>query len=99
MTDLQNILENIQPLVLNGALVSYIGMSAYVFWTGHKLKKIRQHQKENMKEGFIHPEDLEVRCMDIDMDGKYETVAKVGDKTYLLRQPENQDATLVRYKV
>jgi hypothetical protein len=38
----------------------------------------------DLKEGYVSPRDISIRCKDIDYDGKLETIIKINDKPYLL---------------
>jgi hypothetical protein len=41
---------------------------------------------EQVQQGYIAPSKLEIQCKDLDGNGKPETIMKIGDKSYLLRE-------------
>ena len=53
---------------------------------------------EKVQSGFIAPSKLEVKLTDLDKNGEQETVLKIGNKQYLLREVDGQP-TLSEYLV
>lgn len=51
-----------------------------------------------VQQGYIAPSMLKVRCEDLDENGEYETIMKVGDVDYLLREIDGKP-TLLEYEV
>jgi len=45
---------------------------------------------DRVQEGFIAPNKLEIECRDLDFNGQQETILKVGDKSYLLREVDSK---------
>ena len=43
-------------------------------------------QTEQVQAGYIAPNRLEIECKDLDGNGQPETIMKIGDKPYLLRE-------------
>ena len=60
---------------------------------GNKIPEV-----EKVQQGYIAPNKLEVECKDLDGNGELETIMKVGDKSYLLKDV-NGTPVLSEYKV
>ena len=45
---------------------------------------------EQVQQGYIAPSKLEIECEDLDGNGELETIMKVGDKSYLLREVDGK---------
>jgi len=80
MSELPNWYKTI-TLIL-GVGVGFFGRS---YFTENKIPKIEQVQQ-----GYIAPSKLEVECRDLDGNGEPETIMKIGDKQYLLREVDGK---------
>ena len=59
--------------------------------TGYSpLVKHRILQTEQVQQGYIAPSKLEIELKDLDGNGKPETIMKIGDKPYLLREVDGK---------
>ena len=47
-------------------------------------------QTEQVQQGYIAPSKLELECRDLDGNGELETIMKIGDKSYLLREVDGK---------
>jgi len=45
---------------------------------------------DKVQEGFIAPGKLEIKCKDLDKDGEPETIMKIGNQQYLLREVDGK---------
>ncbi|MEA3329985.1 MAG: hypothetical protein U9Q06_04550 [Nanoarchaeota archaeon] len=45
---------------------------------------------EQVQQGYIAPSKLEIECKDLDGNGEPETIMKIGDKPYLLREVDGK---------
>ncbi|MEM4260264.1 MAG: hypothetical protein QXG00_03435 [Candidatus Woesearchaeota archaeon] len=43
-----------------------------------------------VQQGYIAPSKLEIKCKDLDGNGEPETIMKIGDKPYLLREVDGK---------
>jgi len=53
---------------------------------------------DEVQQGFIAPSKLEIECKDLDGNGEPETIMKIGDKPYLLREVDGKP-TLSAYEI
>ena len=51
-----------------------------------------------VQQGYIAPSTLEIKCENLDGDGQKETIMKVGERNYLLKEVDGKP-TLVPYEV
>jgi hypothetical protein len=51
-------------------------------------KKGIYSKNEKVEQKFVRPSRLEIKCEDLDKDGKEETIVNIGDKSYLLIETE-----------
>lgn len=72
-----------------GVLLIAIGQSNNISsYFGAKQKTIPQ--VEQVQQGYIAPSKLEIFCKDLDGDGNPETLMRVGDRDYLLREVDGK---------
>ena len=45
---------------------------------------------EQVQQGYIAPSKLEIKCKDLDENGEPETILRIGDKSYLLREVDGK---------
>jgi hypothetical protein len=50
--------------------------------------------ERNLQRGYIAPSKIEIKCEDLDKDGKNETIMKIGNKPYLLREIDGSPVLL-----
>lgn len=53
---------------------------------------------EKVEQGYIAPSKLEIQCKDLDGNGIPETIMKIGNKSYLLREV-NGKPVISEYKI
>jgi len=51
-------------------------------------------QIEQVQKGYIAPSLLEIECTDLDGDGEKQTILRVGDKPYLLKEVDGKPVLL-----
>ena len=55
---------------------------------GEELLKVPN--PKSVQQGFVHPNKLEILCEDLDQNGEKETIIKIGDTPYLLRDVDGK---------
>ena len=78
----RNLLYRIAVPVMGFAL-GWCFNEAYI--SSNKIPKTEQVQQ-----GYIAPSKLEIECKDLDGNGEPETIMKIGDKPYLLREVDEK---------
>ena len=63
----------------------YQGLRGHSAFDGHRIPQIEQVQ-----EGYVSPSKLEIFCKDLDGNGEPETIMRIGDKPYLLREVDGE---------
>jgi hypothetical protein len=61
------------------------GITGYSPFVKHRIP-----QTEQVQQGYIAPSKLEVECKDLDGNGEPETIMRIGDKPYLLREVDGK---------
>ncbi|MCD4760131.1 hypothetical protein K8R33_04560 [archaeon] len=69
-------------LLIMGA---YLGKYCEKEYSGRSIPSERQVQQ-----GFIAPNKLEIQCKDLDGNGEPETIIKIGEESYLLRDVDGK---------
>jgi len=67
-------------------LIGYCGMET----VQRKFMDNRIPNTEQVQQGYIAPSKLEVECKDLDGNGEPETIMRIGDKPYLLREVDGK---------
>ncbi|MBS3072462.1 hypothetical protein J4477_01345 [Candidatus Pacearchaeota archaeon] len=70
-----------------------VGLAESVNFPINKIPNISQVQQ-----GYIAPSILEIKCEDLDGNREFETIMKIGDVDYLLREIEGKPI-LSRYEI
>ena len=56
------------------------------YFVGKAPEKETIPQVEQVQQGYVAPSKLEIQCQDLDGNGEPETIMRIGDKPYLLRE-------------
>ena len=82
-------------IVVGTYIVAMVGvMAGLAFGAGLN----RLPRDSQVQEGFIAPSKLEIKCEDLDGNGKKETIMKVGNDSYLLMEVDGKPV-LSRYEI
>ena len=89
--DLQLQLLGEKNKMVNGYKIAIPITSFLIGFCGHAAYKRhfvdnRIPKTEQVQQGYIAPSKLEIECKDLDGNGEPETIIKIGDKPYLLRE-------------
>ena len=69
-----------------GFLIGFCGNETYQrHFVDNRISKTEQVQQ-----GYIAPSKLEIECKDLDGNGEPETIMRIGDKPYLLREVDGK---------
>jgi len=63
----------------------YQGLRGHSVFDGHRIPQIEQVQQ-----GYVSPSKLEIFCKDLDGNGEPETLMRVGNQNYLLREVDGK---------
>jgi hypothetical protein len=73
-----------------------VKLAAFAVWTfgsaviGGRLLYNTIPPNSQVQQGYIAPSKLEIKCEDLDQNGKPETIMKIGGKPYLLREVDGK---------
>lgn len=86
---MKDITRSLLTYVLGLALGLSIGAS-----TARSVYKVYSNRvipcQKQVQQGYIAPSNLEIQCKDLDGNGEPETIMKIGDKPYLLREVDGK---------
>ncbi|MGV8141799.1 MAG: hypothetical protein ACP5NW_05145 [Candidatus Woesearchaeota archaeon] len=74
--------ENIDKMIIGTMLGASLSFCVWAY----------SNRYSNLKDGYISPRNVEIRCKDIDKDGKLETIMKIYNKPYLLMDTTGKPA-------
>jgi len=70
-----------------GAVAAMIGaIAGPLIYNGVITPSKRMPEISEVQSGYIAPSRLEIECRDLDGNGESETIMKIGDQAYLLRE-------------
>lgn len=72
-------------VVLPFAVGALIGQAGLRLFYDNRIPKT-----DEVQQGYIAPSKLEIECKDLDGNGEPETIMKIGDKPYLLREVDGK---------
>lgn len=88
---------------LNNFVLSLLGYFLIGFFGAQTYSRLfvdnRIPTNEKVQEGFVFPSKLEIKCKDLDGDGKKETLANINGKSYLLKYNKQGNPFLLEYTV
>jgi hypothetical protein len=87
---------NSRPITLSTGLMLFLwGGATYL----NILNSDRQIPRtKQVQEGYIAPKNIEIHCKDLDGNGEPETIMKINNQNYLLREINGQPV-LSMYKI
>ncbi len=95
--DILDITDKILP-VLAILLVSMI-VGAIIVWLVRFLDKMFLPSGSKIKDGFVQPRGIEIKCEDVDLDGKYETFLVINKLRYSLKKSPEGAAYLEMFDI
>ena len=72
-------------ITLPVAVGGLIGQAGFRLFYDNRIPMI-----DEVQQGYVAPSKLEIECKDLDGNGEPETIMRVGDKPYLLREVDGK---------
>ena len=83
-----NRVSSVWRSVAIGAIAGWTALMGMNIYDGINSKQIPK--VEQVQQGYIAPSKLEIECKDLDGNGEPETIMRIGDKPYLLREVDGK---------
>ncbi|MEK6863593.1 MAG: hypothetical protein AABW53_02755 [Nanoarchaeota archaeon] len=85
MSDYKSYFIGLGAGLVLGATVALNAITCYEIGSSRQIPR-----QEYVQQGYIAPSKLEIECKDLDGNGELESIMKIGDKPYLLREVDGK---------